>query len=154
MQVDVGTVMVTALLQTAIGWLFRMTLLRQVEKMDALAEEVRKLKDEKVAGIAAALAEHAKLAAQLEERASAARKEVYSRLGSLEKNTVTVAYCRENHREAAGALLEFRDAVVSLAALQADLKNTALFVSEVNQRVIALIQDVAKLEGRTEGGHG
>ncbi len=137
MQIELGTVIATSLVQVAIGYLFRMSFLRQVEKMDRLEEEVTRLKDERVAVVEEKL-----------EAASASRGKIFERVSKLERESVTVQFCRENHRESAASLIEFRDAVIKLAATQVELRNTSLFVAEVNQRVIGLIQDVAEIRGR------
>jgi TolA-binding protein len=148
MQIELGTVAVSALVQAGIGLLFWLAVQRTVEKLDRLEREVSELKEERVARIESDLKEHAGENEKRFERHVEARKGIYERLEKIEREYVPGIECREAMKEMAAGQMEFRAAVVDLAATQEKLNNTAGFVSEVNQRMIALAQDVARIEGR------
>jgi hypothetical protein len=137
-------VVVTACVQAAIGFLFWLLMQRTVEKVDRLQREIEELKDNRVGAIEQGMKEEI-------EKNAARRKEIYERLGAMEKTSVTMALCREQHKALMESLEEYRGAVLDLARVQQNVTNTAKFVDEVNERVICLKEDVARMQGENHG---
>jgi Mg2+ and Co2+ transporter CorA len=141
---ELTSVAVTALVQAAIGFLFWILMQRTVEKVDRLQREIEELKDRRVAAIESTAKEES-------EKNAARRKEIYERLAKVERESVTVAKCHEQHQELLEGFAEYRGAVIDLGKVQEKLSLTANFVSEVNERVIALKEDVARMQGEHHG---
>jgi len=148
MQIEIGTVIVSGLVQTGIGFLFWFAVQRTVERVDKLQGELAELKDRRVTGIEDALKEHTEANETRFEKHTAARKEIYGRIEALERNKVESTACREMMREIAAGMAEYRAAVIDLAKVQESVRNLAGFVSEVNQRVISTMTDLAEQKGR------
>lgn len=148
MQFDLGGLVLTAGVQTAIGFVFYMLVQRTVEKVDKLTDQLRELKDKRVTGIEAALQAHSDQNDRRFEGEATSRREIYNRLGIVEKEYVHGIACRTAMREVVDGQAEFRAAVVDLAGARADIRHLAGFLSEVNERTIAAAMDVARLEGR------
>ena len=133
-------VIVTALIQTLIGFLFWFLMQRTVEKVDRLQREISELKDNRVGNIERDVkAENDKNAVR--------RREIYDRLTAVEKMGETMKFLREQHVALQASLQEYRAGVIDLARVQEKLSSTARFVDEVNERVISLKEDVARMQG-------
>ena len=133
-------VIVTALVQTLIGFLFWFLMQRTVEKVDRLQREISELKDNRVGSIERDVKEE-------NEKNAARRKEIYERLSAVEKMGETMKFLREQHEALQSSLQEYRAGVIDLARVQEKLSSTARFVDEVNERVISLKEDVARMQG-------
>ena len=135
---------VQALVGGGISFLFWMFLQRQVEKYDRLRQRVDHLEEKRVTAIETDAKDES-------EKNAARRKEIYERLGAIEKTAVTMALCREQHKALMESLEEYRAAVIDLAKVQENVTSTAKFVDEVNERVISLKEDVARMQGVHQG---
>lgn len=135
---------VQALVGGGISFLFWMFLQRQVVKYDRLTQRVDDIEEKRISCIE----QNAK---EENEKNAARRKEIYERLGAIEKTAVTMALCREQHKALMESLEEYRAAVIDLAKVQQNVSSTAKFVDEVNERVIALKEDVARMQGENHG---
>lgn len=142
MGVDYGTLAIGALIQGAIGVLIWVGIQRTVERVDKLQAEVTTLKDQRVLRVEAEL-----------ERGAKQHKEFYERLEKIQRESVTFQVCRENHKELIAGQQEFRAAVIDLTRVQTELQATSKFVRDVNERVLAAREDLAKLEERSHGRH-
>lgn len=147
MQIEFGTVAVSAGIQSIVGLILYFAVRRQVEKVDVLTDQVTDLKDKQLADTNERLGRHI-------EKESESRKELYGRVGNLERNSVPADLCRQTHRELAQGQQEFRAAVIDLAGVQQQITNVSRFISDVNERQIALGQDLAEMRGRMNGGKG
>jgi SMC interacting uncharacterized protein involved in chromosome segregation len=137
-------VVVTAFVQTGIGFLFWMLMQRTVEKVDRLQREISELKDNRVSNIEHDIKDE-------NEKNAARRKEIYERLSAVEKMGEAMKFLREQHEALQDSLQEYRAGVIDLARVQEKLSNTAKFVDEVNDRVISLKEDVARMQGENHG---
>lgn len=137
-------VVVTALVQTLIGFLFWFLMQRTVEKVDRLQREISELKDNRVSAIEHDVKDE-------NDKNAARRKEIYERLSAVEKMGETMKSLREQHEALTETLHEYRAGVIDLARVQEKLSNTAKFVDEVNERVISLKEDVARMQGENHG---
>jgi uncharacterized membrane protein YgaE (UPF0421/DUF939 family) len=152
---DWSTLFVSALVQALVGagtgfffWLF---IQRQVEKYDRLTQRLDDLEEKRIAGIESAAKEHGQANEDEKDKNAARRKEIYERLAKVERESVTAAKCHEKHQEERAGLLEYRAAVIDLAKVQEKLFGTANFLDEVNERVISLKEDVARMQGEQHG---
>jgi hypothetical protein len=136
---------ITAVIQSGIGLLFWLLIQRQVEKFDRVEQRVKHLEERRISGIEC-------MAKEENEKNAARRKEIYERLAKVERESVTIDKCHESHKEMLGGMQEYRIAVIDLAKTQEKLDSTARFVNEVNQRVINLAEDVARMEGANGRG--
>jgi nitrogenase molybdenum-iron protein alpha/beta subunit len=141
MGVDYGTLAIGAVIQGGIGVLIWVGIQRTVERLDKLQSEVAILKDQRVSRIEEAIS-----------RGDNQHKEFYERLEDLKSSAVSLTLCRQNHQELAHGQQEFRSAVITLARVQTELQATSKFVHEVNERVLAAREDLAKLEERSSHG--
>jgi hypothetical protein len=141
MGVDYGTLAIGALIQGAIGVLIWIGIQRTVERVDRLQAEVTTLKDQRVSRIEGEI-----------ERGGKQHKEFYERLEKIQREAVTFQICRENHKELIAGQQEFRAAVIDLTRCQTELQATSKFVRDVNERVLAAREDLAKLEERSSHG--
>lgn len=125
---DSTTLIVSAGIQAAVGFFVWIAIRRPIDQLSddnkAMRVEIAQLRDNRIAAIERAQAEH--------ERKI--------------QTVVPSEFCKEQHRGLSAGIHEFRAAVVDLAHVQTELKNTAAFVSEVNGRVMGLISDVAGIE--------
>jgi len=135
---------ITAVIQSGIGLLFWLLIQRQVEKFDRVEQRVKHLEERRISRIEC-------MAKEENEKNAARRKEIYERLAKVERKSVTIDKCHESHKEMLGGMQEYRIAVIDLAKTQEKLDSTARFVNEVNQRVINLAEDVARMEGENHG---
>lgn len=140
MQIEIGTVVVSGVIQTGIGVMFWFAIQRTVEKVDKLTEQVADLKDRRVTAMEAAHKEHA-------EKDASARKGLYERVATIERTYVEGTACRVMMAEIKDGMTEYRAAVLDLAKVQADVQHAARFVAEVNERVIGVVTDVARIQG-------
>lgn len=136
---------ISAGVQGGIGLLFWLTVQRTVEKVDRLQREIEELKDNRVLNIEHDVKDES-------EKNAARRKEIYERLAKVERESVTVQKCHDQHVELNEGWQEYRMAVVDLARVQEKVTSTAAFVSQVNERVIGLAADVARMEGQNGRG--
>jgi hypothetical protein len=143
---DWQNLLVTAAIQAGIGVLFWLLIQRQVEKFDRLKDQLDELSEKRIAAIEVNARDES-------ERNAARRREIYERLVKMERDAVTLEKCHEQHQELMGGLQEYRGAVIDLAKVQEKTAATAAFVNEVNQRVISLAEDVARMEGKFNGRH-
>lgn len=133
---DWGTMVGSAAIQTAIGGVFYFAVQRNMEKIDRLSAKVELLERERIAGIE-----------RQQDADTRSRKEMHNQISELQRSSVTVQTCRETHRELVIGQQEFRAAVIDLASVKTEIRKVADFVSDVNERGIALLQDVARIQG-------
>lgn len=140
-------ILVGAVVQACVGLAFWFAVQRNLEKVDRLEREIKDLRDKQVKQIEDTLTEHTRDNVDSFTVESTKREKIYSRLDQLDRTIVTRVDCHETHKELAAGLQEFRGGVLDLARVQTKIEGVANFVNEVNQRVLGLVKDVAKMEG-------
>lgn len=138
---------VQAVIGASIGFVCWLVLQRSVEKYDRLSDRVKDLEDRRILKIE-------EYQSQETEKNAARRKEIYERLAKMEREAMMRVDCSEKHEEFNQAIQEFRAAVIDQAKIGEKLSLTAAFVDEVNQRTIALKQDVDRMHGAQQHGRG
>jgi hypothetical protein len=141
---DWQNLLVSALIQSLMGTLIYFAIRRPREEVAELRKEVTDLKDTRVTAL------ENKVAAA-EEYGRGRREKIYESLQDLKDGKVDVSNCKDLHKELMAGLQEYRCAVVDLKGVQVELKSTAAFVSDVNERVIGLAADVSRMEGEIHG---
>ena len=106
---------------------------RTQERVDVLEREMQSLRDERVG----------ELQTQIDQ-GKAARKELYVR---LERDYVSRAECEKMHGHDAERDDRFIAAVTKLAVVEERITATAQNLQHIQEQQIALVRDVARLEG-------
>lgn len=139
-EANVISVIVSAVIQCAIGLLFWFAVRRNVEMLDQLKDRVRTLEEKRITGLENAFEEHVRANAD-------AREKLFNELRHIDSTFITREQCKELHRASLGQFEKFQSAVLDLAKIEEKTRATAAFVEEVNERVIAAMQDIARMEG-------
>ena len=124
------TAVVVGLVEFGIWYFTR----RTQERVDDLEQDVQTLRDDRVASLQAQI-----------DQGKAARKEIY---GRLEHDLVTRAECEKMHAYDRDREDRFVGAVTKLAAIEERISATAHQLQEVQAQQIAMIRDLARMEGR------
>ena len=148
MQVEIWTLVMGAVIQALIGTAFWLLIQRAIQKVEKLQEAIEDLKERRVAVIERNLEAHRREDDGRFHAASESRKGMHLRISTIERDYVPGSLCRQQHLELRQGQEEFRAAVVDLAGLRSEINTTTAFLREVNQRVIAAMTDIARLEGR------
>jgi chromosome segregation ATPase len=151
---DLAGITVTALIQMGIGTLFYFAVRRNLDKVDRLEEKLEDLERERIDAMEATQRDCRLRCEREREHEAQSRKELHRDLSEVRRTYVTVAALNEALHEIKSAQQDFRGAVLDLAAIKNEIGNVAAFVSEVNQRGIALLADVARIEGELQGKKG
>jgi len=147
---DIMSLLVGALIQGAIGLLFYLAVKRNLEKVDRLEEKLGIMERDHISKIEADAKEHANKIEGKFTADAAKRKALYERLEDMRGEFVQVTNCTKIHEQWAAQFERFSGAVLDLARVQAETKLTAEQLKLVSERVIALGNDVSKMEGKNE----
>ena len=138
---DVMNIAVSATVQCGIGMLFWFAVQRNIQKVDRLQGDLDSLKTERVDKLAEDMKAH-------EERNAMARKKIYEEIVALRTGYVSQTACDKVHNTVGQQMDRMQGFVIDLARVNESVRSTASFVDEVNQRVIAAGQDIARLQGQ------
>lgn len=147
----VGIIIVTALatavangiIQTAVVFFIKRSVKLNDEQIVSLKKSVSSLRDDKFRS----LKEHVNKAEQKIDvrltEATKSRKKIYEEYVKKED-------CSKMHEPLVKHIERIEYAVVDLARVEEKVSSTARFIEEVNNRQIALGQDLARMEGKHE----
>jgi uncharacterized membrane-anchored protein YhcB (DUF1043 family) len=140
-------VVVTAVVQCAIGFLFWLLLQRNVEKFDRLQEKLKRLEETRVQALEENMAEHVK-------QNTEARMALMTELRELDRVMVTRAECEKLHAQTekrhSDNAQKVYDASLKLEALATQTTRTVGWLGEQQNALIVVKEDVAGLIARVE----
>jgi len=139
---EVLIIVVGAIVQGGVGFLFWVAGQRNVEKFDRISRELQELKDNRVKGIEENFKEHDKENDLRFEKGAEARKKIYEELKTLSDRYVPVARCTEAHKTLTEAINQFLAATSDMARAEERIEMMMAFLKEVNERLIAVKEDV------------
>jgi chromosome segregation ATPase len=121
---------------------------RQAEKIDGLTGEITRLRDDRVARIETDIVDLREENDKRHSVESEKRAKIHDQIAVMQSNYVTQQRLDQELKRVTDELAQFRIAVTDLARVGEQVKMTAAFVAEVNDRQIALAQDLARIQGR------
>lgn len=138
---DFAGMAIGAMIQCAIGLLFYLAVQRNMEKVDRLQEQLDKMEHDRIEKLEANVIRH-------EKEASDKRKVIYEEISDIRTHFVHVKICEKMHQQMATQFEKFSSAVIDMARLQERSEQTAKTLTDIQDRLIAQGQDLAKMEGR------
>lgn len=167
MNFDLTNVAGVALVNVLIGGVFALVIKRPF--VDALQKaataerdareahtEIQKLKDGRVAGLEAAAAEHRRDTDAQFGHAAQSRKTLHEQLASIKATCVTREDCLAQHARSEQAMSAATERMVECAnrvgVIEERVTATMRFASDINERSISMMQDLARLQGEQRKG--
>lgn len=137
---------------SVLGWL---VVVRRIERsdraQDALSQEIRALRDERVKGIETDVVDLRGATEAGFAHAAVARKEIYEGLTWIKTHFVHASQCRSAHEELARQMERFAAASADLVRVEEQVKGVVRQAERLYEQQVAMIQDVARLDERRGG---
>jgi outer membrane murein-binding lipoprotein Lpp len=156
---EVLIIVVGAIVQGGVGFLFWVAGQRNVEKFDRISRELQELKDNRVKGIEEDLEERGKTIDIRFDGAAKARKEIYEELRKIRETFVKTDQCIEVHKRMETAYRELKETIAQFLSATADMarceERIALVMEtmkDFEQRLIDVKEDVDQEIGRRKHG--
>jgi uncharacterized membrane-anchored protein YhcB (DUF1043 family) len=138
---DYVGIFVGAVVQCGVGLLFYLAVQRNMEKVDRLQEQLDKMEHDRIEKLEGNMVTH-------EKEASEKRRKIYEEIGDIRTHFVHIKTCEKMHEAMTEQFEKFSGAVIDLARLQERTEQTAKTLEDIQNRLIAQGQDLAKMEGR------
>lgn len=143
----IANAMVNLLVVGLGSFLIKRAVERRDQEVTTMKDDLRRLKEQRIVQIEDAQREIKEDAQAKLAHAALARKAMHEELAEIRAKFVHKMECKDMHDKTARQYEKFEASSIELARMAQELKTTARFVNEVNDRQIALMQDLARLEG-------
>lgn len=140
---DLMPLVMGAVIQGLVGLLFYLAVQRNLEKVDRLKEQLQTLERERIDKLEKDMDSGFKGDAEK-------RKKIYEELMDIRTHFVHVKTCEHMHETMRAQFEKFGASVIDLAKVQEKTEATARSIEKISEQVIALGQDLSRMEGKHE----